>query len=41
MKRIGIPMMVVLIFSLLLLAEASSAQRGMQWRGSGGWGPGG
>lgn len=41
MQRIGIPLMVVLMLSLLLLPEAFSAQRGMQWRGSGGWGPGG
>lgn len=39
MKRIGIPMMVVLMLNLLLLADAFSGQRGMQWRGSGGWGP--
>jgi hypothetical protein len=36
MKRIGIPIMVVLMLSLMLLAEGFSAQRGMQWRGSGG-----
>jgi hypothetical protein len=40
MKRIGTCLMVITMFSLLLVAEVSSAQRGMHWRGSGGWGPG-
>jgi hypothetical protein len=39
MKRIAIA--AVVIVSLWLVGEASSAQRGMQWRGSGGWGSGG
>jgi hypothetical protein len=39
MHRIGIT--VIAVVSLLLASEAVSGQRGMQWRGSGGWGPGG
>jgi hypothetical protein len=39
MSRTGIA--VIAVVSLLLAAEAVSAQRGMQWRGSGGWGPAG
>ncbi|HXH11833.1 MAG TPA: DNA-binding protein [Alphaproteobacteria bacterium] len=41
MQRVAIAVMVVSILSAWLLADVSSAQRGMQWRGSGGWGPGG
>lgn len=40
-KRGAIAVMVVSILSAWLLADVSSAQRGMQWRGSGGWGAGG
>jgi hypothetical protein len=39
MIRTGIA--VVAVTSLLLAAEAVSAQRGMRWHGSGGWAPGG
>jgi hypothetical protein len=39
MKRIAIA--AVAIVTLWLVGEASSGQRGMQWHGSGGWGPGG
>jgi hypothetical protein len=37
MRRNGIA--VIAVVSLLFAAEAVSAQRGMQWRGSSGWGP--
>lgn len=39
MKRIGTLVAIIFTMSLLLAAE-SFAQRGMKWRGSGGWGPG-
>ncbi|RJQ39332.1 MAG: DNA-binding protein [Nitrospiraceae bacterium] len=38
MKKIGTLISVISIFSLIIATE-SFAQRGMNWRGSGGWGP--
>ena len=40
MKKIGTLISVISILSLTIATE-SFAQRGMNWRGSGGWGPGG
>jgi hypothetical protein len=39
MKKIGILLAVITIFSFLLATE-SFAQRGVKWKGSGGWGMG-
>lgn len=38
MKKIGTLISVILILCLIIATE-SFAQRGMNWRGSGGWGP--
>jgi hypothetical protein len=40
MTRIGTYLALMAIFGLLLAPAAFAAQRGMQWHGSGGWGPG-
>jgi len=39
MKKIGILLEVITIFSFFLATE-SFAQRGVKWKGSGGWGMG-